>query len=240
MKISTIFVVMGLFIISLYCIVEVNYYASAQEVTRNLSDTPYLKISEIGVDQPINNKSVNYGVYHEPASSKPGEGTVVLFGHRTLHGSPFLRLNELKAGDNITLEWPGIGNVEYTVINSTIVPASYRLSVKQGKVLFLITCYPLGSSAQRMIIEAKQGKIYPIQKTETKPPDNPEYAFLIMAGFFAVGTILSYLYPVKGDKILIFAATVLFTLLLVLGYFYQPLPDAVGSGLSWMNGLLGA
>lgn len=240
MKISTIFVVLGLFIISLYCIVEVNYYASAQEVTRNISDTPYLKISEIGVDQPINNKSINYGVYHEPTSSKPGQGTVVLFGHRTLHGSPFLRLNELKAGDNITLEWPGIGNVEYMVINSTIVPASYRLSVEQGKVLFLITCYPLGSSAQRLIIEAKQGNIYPIQKTATKPPENPEYAFLIMAGFFAVGTILSYLYPVKGDKILIFGATVLFTLFLVVGYFYQPLPDAVASGLSWMNGLLGA
>ena len=239
MKISTIFVVLGLLIISLYCIVEVNYYASAQEVTHNISDTPYLKISEIGVDQPINNKSVNYGVYHEPASSKPGEGTVVLFGHRTLHGSPFLRLNELKAGDNITLEWPGIGNVEYTVINSTIVPASYRLSVEQGNVLFLITCYPLGSSAQRMIIEAKQGKIYPIQKTETKPPDNPGYAFLIMAGFFAVGTILSYLYPVKEDKVLIFAATAIFTLLLVVGYFYQPLPDAVASGLSWMNSLAG-
>ena len=239
MKISTIFVVLGLLIISLYCIVEVNYYASAQEVTHNISDTPYLKISEIGVDQPINNKSINYGVYHEPASSKPGQGTVVLFGHRTLHGSPFLRLNELKAGDNITLEWPGIGNVEYTVINSTIVPASYRLSVEQGNVLFLITCYPLGSSAQRMIIEAKQGKIYPIQKTETKPPDNPGYAFLIMAGFFAVGTILSYLYPVKEDKVLIFAATAIFTLLLVVGYFYQPLPDAVASGLSWMNSLAG-
>jgi hypothetical protein len=91
-----------------------------------------------------------------------------------------------------------------------------------------------------LIIEAKQSNIYPIQKTETKPPNNPEYAFLIMAAFFAVGTILSYLYPVKGDKILIFAATVLFTLLLVVGYFYQPLPDAVGSGLSWMNSLLGA
>ncbi|KAF5076479.1 class E sortase [Methanobacterium aggregans] len=240
MKISTIFVVLGLLIISFYCIVEVNYYASAQEVTKNISDTPYLEISKIGVDQAINNKSINYGVYHEPASSKPGYGTVVLFGHRTLHGSPFLRLNELKAGDNITLEWPGIGNVEYTVINSTIVPASYRLSVEQGKVLFLITCYPLGSSAQRLVIEAKQGKIYPIQeKTEKKPPNNPEYAFIIMAGFFAVGTILSYLYPVKEDKILIFAATVLFTLLLVVGYFYQPLPDAVGSGLSWMNSLLG-
>jgi hypothetical protein len=90
-----------------------------------------------------------------------------------------------------------------------------------------------------MIIEAKQGKIYPIQKIETKPPDDPEYAFIIIAGFFAVGTILSYLYPVKEDKVLIFAATAIFTLLLVAAYFYQPLPDAVGSGLSWMNSLLG-
>ena len=113
MKLSTFFVLVGMLIISLYGLIEVSYYASAQNLTENSSDTPYLIIPGIGVDQAINNKSVDYGIYHEPKSAKPGFGTVALFGHRTLHGSPFLNLDKLQPGDNITVEWPGIGNVEY-------------------------------------------------------------------------------------------------------------------------------
>ena len=66
--------------------------------------------------------------------------------------------DQLKQGDNVTLEWPGIGYVEYKIINSTIVPVDYRLSIEQGNVLFLITCYPLGSTKERLIIKGEQGK----------------------------------------------------------------------------------
>ncbi len=239
MKISTLFVVVGLLIISLYCLIEVNYYVSAQEITKNTSDSPYVTIPKIGVEQVINNKSIDYGVYHEPASSKPGSGTVILFGHRTLHGSPFLNLDKLTAGDNITVEWPGIGDVDYTVMNSTIVPASYRMSVDQGNVLFLITCYPLGSSAQRLIIEAKQGNIYPISKTEKKPNPQAPYASLIILGFFLVGTFLSYIYPVKDERLIIFIATVALTIFLVVGYFFQIPTDGIESALLNINNFLG-
>ena len=100
-------------------------------------------IPKIGVNESINNKSIDYGVYYEPLSALPGEGTVILFGHRTLHGSPFLNLNQLQSGDNVYLEWPGRGNVEYTVSNSTIVDASYQIPLYEGNTLFLITCYPI-------------------------------------------------------------------------------------------------
>ena len=152
MKISTFLIIAGMIIISFYALVEVNYYSATQTINQKPGETPYVIIPKIGVDQTINNKSVDYGIYHEPQSAKPGSGTVVLFGHRTLHGSPFLKLDQLQAGDNITLEWPGIGYVEYIVENSTIVPADYRLSVEQGDVLFLITCYPLGSTKERLMI----------------------------------------------------------------------------------------
>jgi sortase A len=239
MKISTLFVVLGLVIISLYCFMEVDYYVSYQEITKNTSDVPYLTISKIGLEQAINNKSINYGVYHEPASATPGSGTVILFGHRTLHGSPFLNLDKLTAGDNITVEWPGIGDVDYTVMNSTIVPASYRMSVDQGNVLFLITCYPLGSSAERLIIEAKQGGIYPIQKTEQKANPQAPYAPLIILGFFLGGTFLSYIYPVKDERIIIFIAIIALTLFLVVEYFFQLPTDGIESALSNINNFLG-
>ena len=239
MKLSTFFVLVGMIIISLYGLIEVSYYASAQNLALNSSDTPNLEIPKIGVNQAINNKSVDYGIYHEPKSAKPGLGTVALFGHRTLHGSPFLNLDKLQPGDNITVEWPGIGNVEYEVLNSTIVPASYRLSVEQGNVLFLITCYPLGSTKERLMIEAKQIKIYPLQKTEKKTSDDLPYGPIILIGFFISGSILSYLYPIKEEQYIIFLATIAITAFLLLGYLFPIPPDAIESQLSWTNDLLG-
>ena len=238
MKISTIFIIAGMIIISFYALVEVNYYSSTQTISEKPGDTPYIIIPKIGVDEAINNKSVDYGIYHEPQSAKPASGTVVLFGHRTLHGSPFLKLDQLKQGDNVTLEWPGIGYVEYNIINSTIVPANYRLSVEQGNVLFLITCYPLGSTKERLIIKAKQGKIYPI-KTARKVNPQKYYALIIILAFMAVGTLLSFLYPIKEERAIIFLATVALTFFLVLGYFFPTPPDTLESNISRISDFIG-
>ncbi|HMK54321.1 MAG TPA: class E sortase [Methanobacteriaceae archaeon] len=240
MKFSTVLIIVGMFIISLYFLVEVNYYSSVENDSQNRSDSPYLEVPLIGVDQSINNKSVDYGVYHEPESAKPGSGTVVLFGHRTLHGSPFLKLDQLKPGDNITLAWPGIGNVEYRVLNHTIVPASYRLSVEQGNVLFLITCYPLGSSKERLVIKAKQEKIYPYQApTATSTDDDQPYAIALIAAFFAGGMILSYFYPVTEDRMFLIIATLAMTLFLVLGYFFPTPASGIESQMSNISNILG-
>lgn len=239
MKLSTILVLVGMVIISLYGLIEVSYYSSAQSMAANSSDTPYLDIPSIGVNQPINNKSVDYGIYHEPKSAKPGTGTVALFGHRTLHGSPFLNLDKVHAGDNITIEWPGIGNAEYQVLNSTIVPASYQLSIDQGNQLFLITCYPLGSTKERLMIQAKQVAVYPINRTRNNPSYDPPYAIIILLGFFVGGTVLSFLYPVKEEQYIIFLATIVITAFLIVAYMYPIPPDAIESKLSWANDLLG-
>ena len=100
-------------------------------------------------------------------------------------------------------------NIE--VLNSTIVPASYRLSVEQGNLLFLITCYPLGSTKERLMIEAKQVNIYPVQKTERKPSNQANYGIIIIIGFFMGGSILSYFYPLKEEQYIIFLATIAIT-----------------------------
>jgi len=239
MKISTILIIIGMIIISLYFSVEVSYYASADTVVDNKSDVPYLLIPKINVEQSINNKSISYGIYFEPKSSKPGFGTTILFGHRTFHGSPFLNLDKLKKGDNITVSWPGLGNVEYTVEKSFVVPASYRMSVDQGNTLFLITCYPLGSSKERLIIQANQTKINPFQATKTNETSKKPYALLFIALFFVFGLILDYAYPIQEDKIILFIVTVTLTVFLLLGYFF-PLPaDQVSSYISNVSSFFG-
>jgi sortase A len=239
MKISTIFIVVGMIIISLYCVVEVNYFSAVEKENVSTSDTPFLNIPKIGVYQSINNKSIDYGVYHEQQSEKPGSGTVVLFGHRTLHGSPFLKLDQLQNGDNLTVEWPGIGNVEYQVVNTTIVPASYRLSVEQGNVLFLITCYPLGSTKERLIVKAQQKNIYPFQKADTKPQSTTPYSMILIGAFFAGGMLLTYFYPVREDRVILFITTIVLVLFLIIGYFFPTPANAIESQLSNINDFLG-
>ena len=238
MKLSTVLVLVGMLIISLYFLIEVDYYSSAQAISQNPQDTPFIKIPKIGVNQSINNQSIDYGIYHEPESSKPGNGTVILFGHRTLHGSPFLNLDKLQPGDKIVLSWPGIGDVEYIMINSTIVDESYMMSVDQGNVLFLITCYPLGSTSQRLIIEAQQGNIYPFQQNQQSDQQSP-YSILLIGAFFVGGMVLSFMYPAKDDRLIVFVAAIILTLLLVVAYFFPFPTNGIEAQLSNINSLFG-
>ena len=80
-KLPTIFILVGMFIISLYLLIEVDYYSYSVTLSSS-NDTPYVLIPKIGVNESINNKSIDYGVYYEPLSALPGEGTVILFGHQ--------------------------------------------------------------------------------------------------------------------------------------------------------------
>lgn len=238
MKLSTIFIIAGMVIISLYTLVEVSYYASASTMDQNRSDVPYLIIPSIGIDQSINNKSIDYGIYHEPESANPGFGTVILAGHRTFHSSPFLNLDKLKAGDNIIVSWPGIGNVEYIVEKMYVVPASYQLPLEQGKTLILYTCYPLGSSKERLIIQASQNKIYPFNYNNAKTSsDQLPYAPLIISAFLGGGLILTYLYPVREDKIILLLAVIALTLFLTYAYVFPIPPSTITSQISELDKL---
>lgn len=237
MRFATVMVLVGMLIISLYLLIEVEYYSYS--VSANPEDTPFLIIPKIGVNESINNKSVDHGIYFEPQSFKPTNGTTILFGHRTLHGSPFLKLDQLQPGDKIYVEWPGIGNVTYSMLNYTIVDASYMMPVEQGNNLFLITCYPLGSDEQRLIIQAEYETITTLNPTP-QSVQNPQAPFgvMLIGLLFVGGLVLGRAYPVADDRIWIFMATIALTLLLVFGYFFPVPTGALESGLSDINSLI--
>ena len=240
MKISTILIIAGLVIISMYTLIEVSYYASASTMDQNRSNVPYLEIPSIGIDQSINNKSIDYGIYHEPQSAIPGYGTVILAGHRTFYSSPFLNLDKLKTGDNVTVSWPGIGNVQYNVVKSYVVPASYQLPLDQGKTLVLYTCYPLGSDKERLIIQASQTYIYPFNyNTKNASDQQIPFAPLIISSFLGAGLFLTYFYPIKEDKIIILIAIIALTMFLIYAYIFPIPPDSIAAQISnfsnWFN-----
>ena len=165
--ISTVIVIICLLIIGLYAMGEVNYFSSKVAVERNL-DAPKIVIPSIGVDEKINNETLNLGVLSDPSGNIPHENPVVLYGHRTLQGSPFLRLNELGIGDTFLIEWPGIGELKYRVFDTEIVPATYDLNPTGADNVYLITCDPIGSTENRLIVQGELIEENPLNTTILK------------------------------------------------------------------------
>jgi sortase A len=106
------------------------------------------------------------GFWHFPLSSRPGErGNTVIIAHRFLHLPPrtdtFFNLDKIRVGDKIVVEQKG-GIYNYTVVESKVVEKNNRDVIAQTNDyrITLITCTPLWTSDQRLIVVAKLDKIY--------------------------------------------------------------------------------
>lgn len=233
--ITTIIIIICLLIIGLYAMGEVNYFSSKVIVERNV-EAPTIFIDSIGVNEKINEESLSQGVFHEPTSYTPTNGDVLIFGHRTLQGSPFLRLNELSEGDTILLEWPGIGEVKYTIISKTIVPATYNLNAEEGgNYVYLITCDPIGSTENRLIIQGELTDVQPINTEIITSNPQESNALIISTAFLIIGMIFSFIYP-KDQRVYILA-TVLIISALLFYFCISPIPsEIIYDKINFLNG----
>ncbi len=109
-------------------------------------------------------QALKKGIAHARSTSLPGEqGTIFLFAHSsgmpwdlTWYNTIFLRLDELQIGDQITLFRDGKKFV-YSVDNKKVVwpqDTSYLQEKKETR-LILQTCYPIGTSFQRLLVFAR-------------------------------------------------------------------------------------
>ena len=202
-------------------------------------------IPSLGVFEKINNVSISQGVYIDVTSNIPTKGDTVLYGHRTLQGSPFLRLDALKKGDVVTVEWPGIGEVNYTVKKSEIIDPTNFLDLNESHVndvnnqeLYLVTCHPIGSSTQRLVVTADLDSISPINETVLEQNPQAHWAWLITAGFLILGLIVSYFTPAEERKIIL---AVVIAITIILAYYcIFPISSQVWADqLGWLNSLMG-
>jgi LPXTG-site transpeptidase (sortase) family protein len=106
----------------------------------------------------------NQGVWRETKNIDPTkDGNIVIAGHRFLYtasnGGYFYNLPELKLGSKIYVRWKDTV-YEYEVYNTkTVLPTQVDIRDKDPKVskkLTMYTCYPLGSTSKRYVVEAKQ------------------------------------------------------------------------------------
>jgi sortase A len=107
-------------------------------------------------------QALETGIVHWPATAKPGEkGNVVLVGHsstffwqKTPYGQIFAALDKLTPGDLITIFYHQKRYL-YQVEEVNIVPFnSIEISLQESD-LTLITCWPPGTTWQRLVVKAK-------------------------------------------------------------------------------------
>ena len=244
-KPTTIIVIIAFLIIGLYALTEVNYFSYKQVAESKDVNASVVVIPAIGVFEKINNVSISQGVYIDETSNIPTKGDTVLYGHRTLQGSPFLRLDSLKKGDVVSLEWPGIGEVNYTVKKSEIIAPTNFIDLNESHAndvnnqdLYLVTCHPIGSSAQRLVVTAELDSISPINETVLEQNPQSHWAWLITAGFLILGLIVAYFTPAEERKIIL---AVVIAITIVLAYFcIFPISSQVWADqLGWLNSLMG-
>ena len=124
---------------------------------------------EGNIFQGINSKTMDKGFWHFPTSVYPGQkGNSVIISHRFLHVPPakdtFFNLDKVKKGDSVVIEQE---NDKYTYIVSDVkIVEKNDVSVLQNSddyQITLITCTPLWTSHQRLVVTGKLDKLY--QKT---------------------------------------------------------------------------
>lgn len=110
---------------------------------------------EVAVREGTGSASLKYSVGHYARSAMPGEtGNCVIMGHRNYtYGEFFNRLNELAAGDTLTLERAG-NQYTYTVDEAFVVEPDDTdvLNPAEDAVLTLITCTPVRIATHRLIV----------------------------------------------------------------------------------------
>lgn len=238
-KLATVVVIIGLIVVGMYALLEVSYYSQKVSIEKDIS-SPVVVIPSIGLNEKINNVSLSRGVLIDEISNLPSKGEMVLHGHRTSYGSPFLRLNELKVGDVITLEWPGIGQVNYTVTNTTIVSPSYTIPLSnETQKIHLITCDPPGFTTNRLIVTGEMSGVGPLNDTIVKENPNMNNALIISLLFLGLGLLLSYFYPIKEDRLFILDVVLIISGILFFAYFVPFDPDIIASKINFLNGDFG-
>lgn len=244
-KPTTIIVIIAFLIIGLYALTEVNYFSYKQVAESKDVNASVVVIPAIGVFEKINNVSISQGVYIDETSNIPTKGDTVLYGHRTLQGSPFLRLDSLKKGDVVSVEWPGIGEVNYTVKESEIIAPTNFIDLNESHVndvnnqdLYLVTCHPIGSSAQRLVVTAELDSISPINETVLEQNPQAHWAWLITAGFLILGLIVAYFTPAEERKIIL-AVVIIITIILAYFCIFPISSQVWADQLGWLNSLMG-
>jgi len=140
------------------------------EVTPRSNPAQQLVIESAQIEGPIvygqdGEELLKQGFWHYPGSAYIGEqGVSIIFGHRRHHLPPakdtFYNLDKVSAGDRVEILLQDGTWLEYTVMYIEVVEPEDLFFViteqSQESLVKFITCTPLGTANQRLVVTAKK------------------------------------------------------------------------------------
>lgn len=121
-----------------------------------------LIIPAIGVDVAVAVGTDDHTLRGGPGVWTPGvfpgaPGNATISGHRTTYGAPFRHIDSLTPGDLITFSTPGRPDAVFEVRETQVVaPEDVSVTYQtDGVRLTLTTCDPVGSAADRLVLQAE-------------------------------------------------------------------------------------
>jgi LPXTG-site transpeptidase (sortase) family protein len=156
----------------------------------------HIVIDKISVDAPIQwdipvndtVEALNHGLAHLDGSARPGEvGNLFLTGHssdyvwkKNPYAAVFSLLPKLAAGDVFSIRENGSEYI-YRVSETKIVnPDQVEVAAPtENSMATLMTCYPIGSTRQRFVVQADliSSPTLASKKTSSTPQTLPEIRF---------------------------------------------------------------
>lgn len=135
-------------------------YSDAAEKNRTVISIPSAQIKG-GLKSGQSPETMNRGLWHYPGSGLPGsQQKIIVIGHRYLNVPPaqdtFYNLDKVHVGAKVQIT-SDLGSWQYTVTATRVVDRhDTSILHNTGKEqLLLITCHPLWTSQQRLVIIAK-------------------------------------------------------------------------------------
>lgn len=141
-------------------------------------DTKLINGDYAGLEKDIQ-AALLKGIVHYPGTVNPGEiGNTFFTGHSSNYvwvkgdyNNVFALLNEMVVGDKVTTYWEGQKYIYQVYDIKTVAPTETWVLQQSGNeypsIMTLMTCTPVGTSLNRLIIRSKQ--IYPDPNTNTAP-----------------------------------------------------------------------
>jgi sortase A len=165
-----------------------------------------IQIPKIDVDLPIyhgtSDETLLKGAGHLEGTSLPigGKSTrTVITAHRGLASAElFTRLNEIKKGDEFTLQVFG-KVLMYRVVSTRVIDPKDTAAIKavKGKDLAtLITCTPLGINTQRILVTGE--RVVPTPKNAAKKLNLPKFPWFFVG--YCLGLILLIVWAVYQTR----------------------------------------
>ncbi len=117
-----------------------------------------IEVPRIGLNWPlfegVTLHNIDRGPSHWPGSAMPGQpGNVVVAGHRTTHGGPFGRINELVPGDEVTFVVGGTRTTYRVRLHMVVAPDDTWIGQQTpAKTATLYACHPPGTEEKRYVV----------------------------------------------------------------------------------------